>query len=188
MKNKRFIPKLKRRCKCGCGEITSPGCKWVYGHQARNKNNSNYKHGLKNHKLYSVWHNMKTRCYNPKTTYYQDYGDRDIKVYIRWRLSFKSFYNWAIAHGWEEGLQIDREDNDGNYHPNNCRFVTCQVNNSNKRQYKNNSSGHKGVTFHKASNKYQARCCINRKQKYLGVFNTSKEASKAIKDYMGESI
>ena len=131
---------LRRRCKCGCGEITSPGCKWVYGHNpkraANGKNNSSYKHGLRHHKIYSLWCNMKQRCYNQNSTYYENYGGRGIRVCIKWRDNPKAFYNWAIKNGWQEGLTIDREDNDGNYHPDNCRFVTRAVNNQNRRPYR----------------------------------------------------
>ena len=71
----------------------------------------NYKHGLTHHKLYRVWRHMKDRCYNQDTISWKNYGGRGIRVCIRWRRSFKSFYNWAITHGYKEGLEIDREDN-----------------------------------------------------------------------------
>ena len=162
---------LRRRCKCGCGSITNYGKKWVSGHNSKTNTpilmtqsktgvkNPNYKHGFRYHKLYNVWRNMKARCYNSNADRYQDYGGRGIRVFIRWRYSVKAFYNWSIKNGWEEGLEIDREDNDGNYHPNNCRFVTSKVNNNNQRKRKiakNNTTGFKGVSFHKVTNKYQA--------------------------------
>ena len=131
---------------------------------------------------------MKQRCYNPNDTSYQNYGSRGIRVCIRWRDNPKAFYNWAMAHGWKEGLTIDRKDNNGNYHPDNCRFVTRQENNNNKREYKackipsNNTTGYKGVGIDKRAkvNKYRARCTIDGNQKYLGCFNTVEEAAKAI--------
>lgn len=42
------------------------------------------------------------------------------------------FYKWCISNGFDKGLQLDRIDNDGNYEPGNCRFVTAMVNANNK--------------------------------------------------------
>ena len=175
--------KLRRRCKCGCGKITSPGCKWVHGHNIRAKNNPKYKHGLRYHKLYTIWKNMKIRCHNQNSSDYWDYGGRGIRVCIRWKDNFVRFYNWAMANGWEEGLQIDRRDNDGNYHPDNCRFVTSKVNANNRRMRKDNTSGYIGVYFYKGNNKYMANPYIDGKLKFLGYFNTAEEAAGAIEEY-----
>ena len=84
----------------------------------------NYKHGayVRNPKLYSVWTTMMHRCYDEKRIKYRDYGGRGIKVCKEWH-NPNSFISWAEAHGWSEGLQLDRKDNDGNYSPENCRFV-----------------------------------------------------------------
>ena len=95
---------------------------------------SNFKHGLGlKSKIYFMWHDMKTRCYNKKSDRYNAYGKRGITVCDEWRKDYIIFYNWALKNGWKEGLQIDRIDNDGNYCPDNCRFVTNIVN-SRKRQ------------------------------------------------------
>jgi hypothetical protein len=79
---------------------------------------------------------MKDRCYNKNNKSYKNYGGRRIKVYYEWKDNFINFYNWAIENGWEKGLQIDRKNNDGNYYPSNCRFVTPLVNMRNNRQSK----------------------------------------------------
>lgn len=99
------------------------------------------KHGHCYHPLYNVWLNIKRRCLNPSHPVYHRYGGRGIKVCDKWLSDFGNFYAWAI-NKWEKGLQIDRIDNNGNYDPNNCRFVTSKQNNSNREhcvyiKYKN---------------------------------------------------
>lgn len=84
------------------------------------------------HPLYWVWANMKQRCSNPSNPEYRNYGARGIKVCDQWR-DAASFLVWAGSAGWKSGLQIDRIDNNWNYEPGNCRFVTPKVNSSNKR-------------------------------------------------------
>ena len=73
--------------------------------------------------LLSVWDNMRSRCYCPsKGDVYDRYGGRGITVCEEWK-HFQNFRAWAIPL-WAPGLQLDRIDNDGNYCPDNCRFVT----------------------------------------------------------------
>lgn len=73
--------------------------------------------------LSDVWRAMKERCYYSKNNHYNRYGGRGITVCKEWKDSFLTFYKWAKDKH-EKGLQIDRRDNDGNYCPENCRFVT----------------------------------------------------------------
>lgn len=98
--------------------------------------NNPFKHGMGETKIYRVWSSMKTRCYNKNTHYYHQYGARGIVVCNEWKKDFLEFFNWAVKNGYEEGLQIDRVDNDKDYMPNNCRFVTCQINSQNTRRSK----------------------------------------------------
>ena len=79
---------------------------------------------------------MKQRCYNPNRLKYSRYGGRGIKICDEWLNSFDSFYNWAINNGYSSELQIDRIDNDGDYCPENCRWVTLWENTLNRRQSK----------------------------------------------------
>ena len=71
-----------------------------------------------------VWCCMKRRCYCKKDNRYNRYGGRGITVCKEWLDSFKSFYKWAVENGWENGLHIDRINNNEEYGPHNCRFVT----------------------------------------------------------------
>ncbi len=74
---------------------------------------------------------MLSRCYNPKFPKYRNYGARGIKVCNEWR-TFQGFKRWAIASGYKPELQIDRIDNDGDYCPENCRWVTPSQNCNNR--------------------------------------------------------
>lgn len=92
----------------------------------------NYKHGLMNSPIYTIWVNMKQRCYNFKSTTYEYYGARGITVCDRWLNSFENFYNDMIST-YVKGLQLDRIDNNGNYEPDNCRWATRSQNTKNRR-------------------------------------------------------
>lgn len=103
----------------------------------KRKNASRRTHGFSADypKLYIVWETMKNRCENPNRKKYKDYGGRGIKVCEEWH-DAEIFCKWALANGYAEGLQLDRIDNDGNYCPENCRWVTPKENNRNRRNTK----------------------------------------------------
>src|SRR5690606_10465631 len=90
-------------------------------------------HGLRDHKLYGVWRSMKQRCTQKSHYAYKDYGGRGIKICDEWIDDFKAFYDWSMSNGYEEGLTIDRINNDDGYSPENCRWTTMRVQNTNKR-------------------------------------------------------
>lgn len=100
-------------------------------------NARHWKHGAcyRNEKLYVVWSTMLHRCENPNRTKYKDYGGRGIKVCEEWHNPNK-FIDWAETHGYEVGYQLDRIDNNGNYCPENCRWVTPKQNSRNRRNTK----------------------------------------------------
>lgn len=98
--------------------------------------NPNYKDGRKSTRLYRIYNNILTRCNNEKSTYYKRYGGRGITVCEEWKIDFQSFYDWSMDNGYRDDLTIDRIDNDGNYEPSNCRWVTI------KEQSVNRSNNH----------------------------------------------
>lgn len=83
--------------------------------------------------IYGVWAGMKRRCYCRSSPSYKDYGGRGITVCDEWIKNFSAFRDWALSHGYKRGLQIDRKNNNLGYSPENCRFVTPQVNSNNRR-------------------------------------------------------
>ena len=141
-------------------------------------------HKLSHHPLYEVWASMKKRCYTKKNTAYKRYGKRGIRVCDEWKNSFKIFYNWSINSGWELGLEIDRRNNDGNYEPLNCRFVTRQRNMRNQGIKKTNTSGYIGVSYHNRNKKYQVQIHINNRWIFIGNYLNPKEAAIARDDFI----
>lgn len=103
---------------------------------------ANRKHGasMKTHphyRLYIIWKAFNGRCLNEKDRSYSDYGGRGIKIYSKWRMThkagFENFLVWALPI-YEPGLQLDRKKNNSGYFPNNCRFVTQEINQRNTRR------------------------------------------------------
>lgn len=80
-------------------------------------------HGLGKHPLNAIWDSMRGRCNCVGATSYKHYGGKGIKVCGEWD-DFMNFYNWALANGWEDGLSLERKENDKDYCPDNCLFIT----------------------------------------------------------------
>ena len=170
--------------KCGfCGEDFRTQINNVKNGNTKSCGCHTKKHGLKNTRLYNIWSLLKGRVLNPKHKHYNDYGGRGITICDEW-LDVQNFYNWAMSNGYSDELTIDRIDNDGNYEPNNCRWTTKTIQSRNTRIYKNNSSGFKGVVYHKDNNKYIAQICVNKNNIYLGSFLTAVEGAVAYNNYI----
>lgn len=122
-------------CQCECGNTVkvkstnlitgnTKSCGCLRGH--------NSVHNLSNHRIYKIWTNMKSRCYNKNTINYNRYGGRGIKVCDGWQ-KFENFNDWAIKNGYKENLTLDRINVNGNYEPNNCRWLSVKEQNRNTR-------------------------------------------------------
>lgn len=90
-------------------------------------------HGFSNSRLYTIYRGMIARCYNFKHMHYGFYGGRGIKVCDLWKYNRKAFFSWAVNNGYSDDLQLDRIDTNGDYSPENCRFVTKLQNQNNRR-------------------------------------------------------
>ena len=90
-------------------------------------------HHKHNTRIYRIWWGMVGRCEYPNHISYKYYGARGIKVCEEWRTSFQAFYDWAMVNGYTDELTIDRIDNDKGYEPTNCRWITIQDQQKNKR-------------------------------------------------------
>lgn len=143
-------------------------------------NDERLQHGYKNTKIWRTYHNIKQRCNNPKHPRYIDYGERGIKMCEEWENSIITFINWAKENGYNDNLTIDRIDNDKNYSPNNCRCVSYSTQAINTKLRRDNTSGYKGVS--KDKHNWRASIQINKKQHFLGYFDTAEEASWAYEE------
>lgn len=102
------------------------------------------KHGMARTRLYKAWTNMRNRCNREKDREYKHYGGKGIKVCDEWQNSFEPFMKWALSHGYNDTLTIDRINVDGNYEPDNCRWITRKEQNNNMTS--NVQLTHNGIT------------------------------------------
>lgn len=107
------------------GEVTSCGC-----------NFKPYDHN--NERLYRMYHGMKARCYNKNNSGYKWYGALGVKVCDEWLNDFNVFAEWALANGYDKTaprgrFTLDRINPYGNYEPSNCRWVSIEEQQRNKR-------------------------------------------------------
>lgn len=125
---------------------------------------------------YHAWENMKQRCYNPNFHQYRDYGGRGIGVCEQWRDSSDAFLQ-DMGQRPGPGYSLDRIDNNKDYSPDNCRWVTRFEQAINRRGY-NKDSGITGV--YKKRNKWMPSLKLGDTTYYFGVRDTIEEAEHVV--------
>ena len=133
---------IRCRCVCECGNkhdasidnlkhgnVRSCGC---LAHEWSRSGNARRKHSGKGTRLYQIWKSMRERCNTKTASNYGRYGGRGVCICNEWN-DFSVFQEWAMENGYSDELTIDRIDTNGNYEPNNCRWVTYYEQSINKR-------------------------------------------------------
>jgi hypothetical protein len=138
---------LRWMCECDCGNRAivlgdnlkkgaSKSCGCLQRELSKETAKSRFTtHGKSHDRIYNTYQNIKKRCYSMKSKDYESYGGRGITVCDEWlgEKGFENFYNWAISNGYSDKLSIDRINVDGRYEPENCRWITNEEQQCNKR-------------------------------------------------------
>lgn len=143
-------------------------------------------HGQRDTRLYNIWKDIVRRCSeNPKRKTHKEYFLKGITICNEWKEDFVNFYEWSINNGYENTLTIDRENNNGNYEPENCRWVTKNIQARNTRKLMStNKSGYRGVSYSSKRKLYIAQITVNKKVIYLGSFARKLDGAKAYDNYV----
>ncbi len=146
------------KCRCECGtekEVyqkhllsgASASCGCLAKEKARERielyRKDNATHRMTGTRLYHIWINIKSRCYNDKNNNHSNYGGRGITICDEWQ-DFDNFMKWAINNGYTDTLTIERIDVNGNYEPSNCKWTTMKEQGNNRRN--NHFITYKGIT------------------------------------------
>lgn len=149
--------------------------------------NGIYKHGGSRTRIYKTYHCMMHRCYDVSDIAYKHYGKKGVIVCDEWKNSFEAFRDWALLNGYSEKLTINRKDTKGNYTPDNCNWATYYEQAQNTSLIKsNNTSGYRGVYWHKQIKRWAVRIRWNGKDYNLKTFSNPESAAIAYNKFIIE--
>jgi len=137
------------------------------------------RHGKSRTRLHGIWCHMKTRCRCTTSNVFSYYGGRGISVCDEWKSSFETFASWAASTGYNENLELDRIDVNGNYEPSNCRWATRTQQMSNTRKRRDGiTSKYKGVSWCRNVGKWRVQIQHDRKPMHGGLFTDEVAAAR----------
>jgi hypothetical protein len=165
-------------CQCGCGGKTKIAIRtdrnygrtkgqpfrYLLGHRSKKKN------ALSRNPYYAIFMGAKSRCNNPNSTSWKDYGGRGIKFLFT---SFEQFFA-ELGPKPSPKHSLDRIDNEGNYEPGNVKWSTRAEQHANKRRKRG-----KGYSWNKTDKRWKASICVDNEHIHLGLFLTEEEAKQA---------
>lgn len=180
--NGRVNRQVRVKCDCGneiiCayGDIKNGKTKSCGCYMKMVNKDKQTKHGMSSTRIYKIWKDMRRRCNNSSRKNYQHYGGRGVKVCDDWNNDFMAFYSWSMDNNYNEALSIDRIDPDGDYCPDNCRWVTQSIQNGNKTTFRKFEAMSPNGEIYYHHNKYEfaqmhglsnncIRYCLTGKQK-----------------------
>ena len=138
----------------------------------------------KQSRVYTMWCNIKARCYRETSPDYALYGGRGIVMCDEWKNDSKEFIKWANKNGYSDNLTIERIDSNSNYCPSNCKFITNEEQSLNRRTRVDNKYGVRGVSWSKKHKKLILRLSVDGKRVFIGLYNSLDDAIKAKETFM----
>ena len=137
----RCVKSTRWLCRCECGQMTDVTAHHLRRGDVRScgclRNEAlgrrSFRHGMSGHALHRIYRHVVARCENKNDRAWSNYGGRGIAVCDEWRRDRTAFFRWAFDHGYREGLELDRINNNEGYSPQNCRFTDRITQANNKR-------------------------------------------------------
>jgi hypothetical protein len=153
---------------------------------------------MKNRKLYRIWIQIKTRCFNKNNPGYKYYGGRGITLDSKWVNNFPLFQMYVMGlPNFDEnnigrgGITLDRYETNGNYEKGNLRWVIMEIQTRNRRKKSGDlTSIYTGISYDNSGirrKRWRARISVHKEIITLGRFETELKAKEARDNYIFEN-